>query len=215
MEEEFAPAEMIFKIIIVGDLSSGKTNIVTQYISHKFVQDSQPTIGVEMFNKDFQINEDKVSAQIWDTAGQEKYNALTSSYYKGAKGAIVVYDITQESTFLKVEQFVKDLREKSDKNVYMILVGNKIDLEENRKISKEEGKILADKLKMGFFEVSAKNGTGIEDLFKNLIDNVYEKNNREFKSMASIEIEMEDANKINLIQKNDNNANIKKKKKCC
>ena len=171
MEEEFAPAEMIFKIIIVGDLSSGKTNIVTQYISHKFVQDSQPTIGVEMFNKDFQINEDKVSAQIWDTAGQEKYNALTSSYYKGAKGALVVYDITQESTFLKVEQFVKDLREKSDKNVYMILVGNKIDLEENRKVSKEEGKILADKLKMGFFEVSAKNGTGIEDLFKNLIDN--------------------------------------------
>ena len=215
MEEEFAPAEMIFKIIIVGDLSSGKTNIVTQYISHKFVQDSQPTIGVEMFNKDFQINEDKVSAQIWDTAGQEKYNALTSSYYKGAKGAFVVYDITQESTFLKVEQFVKDLREKSDKNVYMILVGNKIDLEENRKISKEEGKILADKLKMGFFEVSAKNGTGIEDLFKNLIDNVYEKNNREFKSMASIEIEMEDANKINLIPKNDNNVNVKKKKKCC
>ena len=215
MEEEFAPAEMIFKIIIVGDLSSGKTNIVTQYISHKFVQDSQPTIGVEMFNKDFQINEDKVSAQIWDTAGQEKYNALTSSYYKGAKGALVVYDITQESTFLKVEQFVKDLKEKSDKNVYMILVGNKIDLEENRKVSKEEGKILADKLKMGFFEVSAKNGTGIEDLFKNLIDNVYEKNNREFKSMASIEIEMEDANKINLIPKNDNNVNVKKKKKCC
>ena len=215
MEEEFAPAEMIFKIIIVGDLSSGKTNIVTQYISHKFVQDSQPTIGVEMLNKDFQINEDKVSAQIWDTAGQEKYNALTSSYYKGAKGALVVYDITQESTFLKVEQFVKDLREKSDKNVYMILVGNKIDLEENRKVSKEEGKILADKLKMGFFEVSAKNGTGIEDLFKNLIDNVYEKNNREFKSMASIEIEMEDANKINLIPKNDNNVNVKKKKKCC
>ena len=215
MEEEFAPAEMIFKIIIVGDLSSGKTNIVTQYISHKFVQDSQPTIGVEMFNKDFQINEDKVSAQIWDTAGQEKYNALTSSYYKGAKGALVVYDITQESTFLKVEQFVKDLREKSDKNVYMILVGNKIDLEENRKVSKEEGKILADKLKMGFFEVSAKNGTGIEDLFKNLIDNVYEKNNREFKSMASIEIEMEDDKKINLIPKNDNNANVKKKKKCC
>ena len=215
MEEEFAPAEMIFKIIIVGDLSSGKTNIVTQYISHKFVQDSQPTIGVEMFNKDFQINEDKVSAQIWDTAGQEKYNALTSSYYKGAKGAIVVYDITQESTFLKVEQFVKDLREKSDKNVYMILVGNKIDLEENRKISKEEGKILADKLKMGFFEVSAKNGTGIEDLFKNLIDNVYEKNNREFKSMASIEIEMEDDKKINLMPKNDNNVNVKKKKKCC
>ena len=212
MEEEYA--EMIFKIVIIGDLTSGKTNILTQYISHKFVQDSQPTIGVEMFNKEFEINQDKVSVQIWDTAGQEKYSTLTSSYYKGAKGALVVYDITQESTFLKAEQFVKELREKSDKDVYMILVGNKIDLEEKRKVSKEEGKKLADKLKIGFFEVSAKNGTGIEDLFKNLIDHVYEKHNREFKSMASIEIE-EDEKKVQLIQVNDNNVNVKKKKKCC
>ena len=212
MEEEYA--EMIFKIVIIGDLTSGKTNILTQYISHKFVQDSQPTIGVEMFNKEFEINQDKVSVQIWDTAGQEKYSTLTSSYYKGAKGALVVYDITQESTFLKAEQFVKELREKSDKDVYMILVGNKIDLEEKRKVLKEEGKKLADKLKIGFFEVSAKNGTGIEDLFKNLIDHVYEKHNREFKSMASIEIE-EDEKKVQLIQVNDNNVNVKKKKKCC
>ncbi len=212
MEEEYA--EMIFKIVIIGDLTSGKTNILTQYISHKFVQDSQPTIGVEMFNKEFEINQDKVSVQIWDTAGQEKYSTLTSSYYKGAKGALVVYDITQESTFLKAEQFVKELREKSDKDVYMILVGNKIDLEEKRKVSKEEGKKLADKLKIGFFEVSAKNGTGIEDLFKNLIDHVYEKHNREFKSMASIEIE-EDEKKVQLIQVNNNNVNVKKKKKCC
>ena len=211
MEEEYA--EMIFKIVIIGDLTSGKTNILTQYISHKFVQDSQPTIGVEMFNKEFEINQDKVSVQIWDTAGQEKYSTLTSSYYKGAKGALVVYDITQESTFLKAEQFVKELREKSDKDVYIILVGNKIDLEEKRKISKEEGKKLADKLKIGFFEVSAKNGTGIEDLFKNLIDHVYEKHNREFKSMDSIEIE-EDEKKVQLIQVN-NNVKVKKKKKCC
>ena len=113
---------MIFKIIIIGDFSSGKTNIITQYISHKFTQDSQPTIGVEMYPKEFQINQDKVSAQIWDTAGQEKYSTLTSSYYKGTKGALVVYDITQESTFLKVEKFVKDLQENSDEDVYMILV---------------------------------------------------------------------------------------------
>ena len=212
MEEEYA--EMIFKIVIIGDLTSGKTNILTQYISHKFVEESQSTIGVEMFNKEFEINQDKVSVQIWDTAGQEKYSTLTSSYYKGAKGALVVYDITQESTFLKAEQFVKELREKSDKDVYMILVGNKIDLEEKRKVSKEEGKKLADKLKIGFFEVSAKNGTGIEDLFKNLIDHVYEKHNREFKSMASIEIE-DDEKKVQLIQVNDNNVNVKKKKKCC
>ena len=210
--EEPLPAEMIFKIIVLGDSSSGKTNIITRYIQNKFIGDSQPTIGVEMFVKEFNFNDDKVTAQIWDTAGQEKYNTLTSSYYKGAKGAFIVYDISLKSSFLKVEKIVDDLKEKSEKNVYMVLVGNKIDLEEKREVTKEEGKNLADKLKMGFCEVSAKNGMGIEDLFKNLVDKVYKKHNREFRSFASIEID--DSNKFGLTE-NNSNTDIKKKKKYC
>ena len=181
-------SEMIFKIILIGDSSSGKTNIINRYISNKFVENSQPTIGVEMFSKDFQIEDDSVHAQIWDTAGQEKYNTLTSSYYKGAKGALIVYDVTQKTTFDKIERYIDELKDNADKNVFMVLVGNKSDLEGNRMILKEEGEQLATKLKIGFFEVSAKTGVGIENLFKYLIDGVYKKNNREFKSVASIEI---------------------------
>ena len=213
MEEELIPSEMIFKIIIIGDLSSGKTNIISRYISNKFIQDSQPTIGVEMFSKEFKINEDTVIAQIWDTAGQEKYYTLTSSYYKGAKGAIIVYDVSQRNTFLKVEKFVNDLKENCDKRVYTILVGNKIDLEENRTVSTEEGKNLANKLKMGFYEVSAKDGTGINNLFQKIVNEVYDKNNREFKSMASIEImDSKDEKRFSL---GGNNSGESKKKKCC
>ena len=213
MEEELIPSEMIFKIIIIGDLSSGKTNIISRYISNKFIQDSQPTIGVEMFSKEFKINEDTVIAQIWDTAGQEKYYTLTSSYYKGAKGALIVYDVSQRNTFLKVEKFVNDLKENCDKRVYTILVGNKIDLEENRTVSTEEGKSLANKLKMGFYEVSAKDGTGINNLFQKIVNEVYDKNNREFKSMASIEImDSKDEKRFSL---GGNNSGESKKKKCC
>ena len=201
---------MIFKIILIGDSSSGKTNIINRYISNKFVENSQPTIGVEMFSKDFQIEDDSVHAQIWDTAGQEKYNTLTSSYYKGAKGALIVYDVTQKTTFDKIERYIDELKDNADKNVFMVLVGNKSDLEGNRMILKEEGEQLATKLKIGFFEVSAKTGVGIENLFKYLIDGVYKKNNREFKSVASIEIG--ETPKIKLEEPLVGTGN---KKRCC
>ena len=164
-----------------------------------------------MFSKEFKINEDTVIAQIWDTAGQEKYYTLTSSYYKGAKGALIVYDVSQRNTFLKVEKFVNDIKENCDKRVYTILVGNKIDLEENRTVSTEEGKNLANKLKMGFYEVSAKDGTGINNLFQKIVNEVYDKNNREFKSMASIEImDSKDEKRFSL---GGNNSGESKKKK--
>ena len=206
-----SPTEMVFKIIILGDLSSGKTNIINRYVSNKFVEDSKPTIGVEMFEKNYKIAEDSVTAQIWDTAGQEKYNSLTSSYYRGAQGAIVVYDITQKDSFEKVEKLVNDLREKSETKIYIILVGNKIDKEQNRIISKEEGENLAEKLKIDFCEVSAKSGDGIDNVFQKLIDKVYNIHKGEFKSMASIELENEQ--KVNL--EINNNTNETKKKKCC
>ena len=204
-------SEMIFKIILIGDSSSGKTNIINRYISDKFVENSQPTIGVEMFSRDYLIDGDSIHAQIWDTAGQEKYNTLTSSYYKGAKGALVVYDVTQKATFDQVERYVNELKDNSDKNVFCALVGNKCDLEGNRMILKEEGEKLAQKLKIAFFEVSAKTGVGIENLFKYLIDGVYKKNSREFKSVATIEMDEIPNIKLNepLI------TNYGGKKKCC
>ena len=208
---ESSPTEMIFKIIIIGDLASGKTNILSKYLTNTFEPNSTPTIGVEMKVKDFKIKEDLVKAQFWDTAGQEKYDSLTTSYYKGAKGALIVYDITQKSSFDKIESLLKKLRDNSNKNVSVILVGNKCDLKDNREVLKEDGEELAKKLKIKFMEVSAKTGENLDKLFQNLIDEVYEKYNKEFKSFASIEF-MDDNKNINLNTNNNNNPG--KKKKC-
>ncbi len=207
---EDSATEMIFKIIIIGDLASGKTNILSKYLTNTFEPNSTPTIGVEMKVKDFKIKEDLVKAQFWDTAGQEKYDSLTTSYYKGAKGALIVYDITQKSSFDKIESLLKKLRDNSNKNVSVILVGNKCDLEDNREVLKEDGEELAKKLKIKFMEVSAKTGENLDKLFQNLIDEVYEKYNKEFKSFASIEF-MDNNKNINL----NTNNNPGKKKKCC
>ena len=197
---------MIFKIIIIGNSSTGKTKIIERYLTNNFEENSQPTLGFETHNKEFQIEQDKITAQIWDTAGQEKFGSLTASYYKNAKGALVVYDITDKASFDKVEQLVVDLKNGGDINIYIILVGNKKDLENGRVITTEEGESLAKKLKLGFCEVSAKTGDGIENAFQNLINEVYRISKNEFKSNANVEIITN--------QKIDENK-IRKKKKCC
>ena len=212
---ESSPTEMIVKIILVGDISTGKTNLLSKYLSNKFDSQSQATLGVEMMTKDFKIKEDIVKAQIWDTAGQEKYDTLITSYYKGAKGALLLYDITQKSTFNKVESIFGKLKDNSDKNISVILVGNKCDLEDNREILKQDGEELAKKLNIKFMEVSAKTGDNLDKVFQTLIEDVYEKNNKEFKSYANIEI-INNQNQ-NIILNNDDNKIIvrREKKKCC
>ena len=200
-------SEMIFKIIIVGNSSTGKTKIIDRYLKNIFEDNSIPTLGFQMNKKEFQIEQDKITVQIWDTAGQEKYASLTSSYYKSAKGALVVYDITDKESFNKVEKLVDDLKNGGDKNIYIILLGNKNDLEDRRVITKEEGENLAQKLNLGFGEVSAKTGDGIEEAFQKLINEVYRISKNEFKSYSDVQVSVN--------QKIEPKKTIVQKKKCC
>ena len=200
-------SEMIFKIIIVGNSSTGKTKIIDRYLKNIFEDNSIPTLGFQMYKKEFQIEQDKITVQIWDTAGQEKYASLTSSYYKSAKGALVVYDITDKESFNKIEKLVDDLKNGCDKNIYIILLGNKIDLEDRRVITKEEGENLAQKLNLGFGEVSAKTGDGIEEAFQKLINEVYRISKNEFKSYSDVQVSVN--------QKIEPKKTIVQKKKCC
>ena len=96
--------DILFKIILVGDTSVGKTNIINKYIKNEFREDFYATIGVEFSHKKFVVENRKIKAQIWDTAGQERYKAITRAYYKGAKGAFIVYDITRKETFDDVDK---------------------------------------------------------------------------------------------------------------
>ena len=131
--------DMIFKLVLIGDSFVGKTNIMSQYLSHEFHEDTKATVGVEFGSKRFSIDGKVVKAQIWDTAGQEKYKSITNAYYKGAKGALVVFDITRKETFDSVDRWINDLVSSGDKNLTILLIGNKCDLENQRQVTKEQG----------------------------------------------------------------------------
>ena len=202
-------SEMIFKLIIIGDSTTGKTNILSKYLNNKFDRDSKSTIGMELGNKSFKIKNDTVNCQIWDTAGQERYRSMTKAYYQGALGAFIVYDITRRNTFENVENWMNDLRKCSDKKVTIILLGNKNDLENEREVKTEEGEMFAKNNDMAFMETSALNGTNIDIAFKSLVEEVYSKCHKEFESVTNVEIMK--GSIINL----DDNQDDKSKSKCC
>lgn len=135
-EEDY---DMIFKIILIGDSGVGKTNFLLRYIKNEFKQDSKCTVGVEFGTKSFEIEDDKIKAQIWDTAGQERYKSITKAYYKGAKGAIVLYDITRKTSFESAESWISSLRTFGDPDINILLIGNKSDLKDMRQVEINEG----------------------------------------------------------------------------
>ena len=201
-------SEMIFKILIIGDSTTGKTNILSKYLHNKFDKASKATIGVELFRKIFTIKNDKVEAQIWDTAGQERYRSVTKAYYKGALGALIVYDITKKETFGNIDNWIADIRNSADKKVSIILVGNKNDLEQEREVSKDSGEMKARQFGFAYMETSALNGTNIELAFQTLIEEVYKRHHKEFESSAKVEIQKGQTIKL------DENED-KKTAKCC
>ena len=202
--------DFLFKLIIVGDSNVGKTNIMSKYIHNQFNQHSKSTIGVEFGTKIVNIDNKKIKAQIWDTAGQERYKSITSAYYKGAKGALIVYDITNKFSFDSVDKWVQDLNSYGDKTITLLLVGNKSDLEEKRQILKENGEEKAKCFNLGFIETSACSGDNIDQAFVIMLKEVLKKyidendiNNDEFEASGGKNLEL---------NKKDNN---RKKKRCC
>ena len=185
MEES---TEMIFKIILIGDAGTGKTNILTKFAHNKFEMQSSPTIGVELTCKQFSINKDKINAHIWDTAGQERYKSLTKSYFKGALGALVVYDIANKKTFENADKWIMELKDCSDKKLSLILIGNKSDLENNRQVSKQEGEAKAKNNGIAFLETSALAGNNIELAFQTLVEEIYDKCHKDFEPVALVDI---------------------------
>lgn len=126
------------KIVLVGDAAVGKSNILMRFISNEFNLDSKSTVGVELSTKLYKINEKFVKVHLWDTAGQERYASVTAAYYKGAKGAMIVYDITRKNTFETVDKWYGEIKALADKNLVLMMIGNKSDLDTQRQVSYEE-----------------------------------------------------------------------------
>ena len=201
--------EMMFKVVLVGDSFVGKTNIMSKYLKNEFHEDSKATVGVEFGSKQFKIEGHTIKAQIWDTAGQERYKAITSAYYKGAKGAFVVYDITRKGSFESIDKWVNDLTSAADKKITIVIIGNKCDLEDQRQITKEQGQEKATKLEVAFMETSAFSGENLDKAFEMMMTQVYKKCHEEM--MAENDIEIEGGQDINL----NKNVENTEKKKCC
>ena len=139
-DEEY---DMIFKVVIIGDSGVGKSNITTRYLKDEFNTSSKATVGVEFGAKKLIFEKTNIKVQIWDTAGQERYKSITNAYYKGSKGAFIIYDITKRESFENVEKWLSELKKGSEDNITVILIGNKSDLNEERQVSIDEGKIKA------------------------------------------------------------------------
>ena len=184
---------------------------MSKYLKNIFKEDSRATVGVEFGSKQFEIENRKIKAQIWDTAGQERYRAVTNAYYKGAKGAFIVYDVTRKETFDSVDRWISDIITTCDKNLTIILIGNKSDLEDQRQISKQQGEEKAKIHQLAFLETSALSGENLEKAFNMLINEIYEKCKSEFEntdylnlgdSVEEIQLKKDDSESENKCCKN-------------
>jgi small GTP-binding protein len=162
-----AAQELVFKLIIVGDASTGKTSLTHRYLSGIFVDNPRLTIGVDFFSKKFKLEDGRrVKLQIWDFGGEERYRFLLPTYSKGANGALILYSIDSPATLVHVDDYVKIIRENAN-DIPVILAGSKLDLEDHRQVSRESGiNVAKHNALAGFVEVSSKTNTNIEDSFK-------------------------------------------------
>ena len=168
--------DMIFKVILIGDSGVGKTSILMKFADKIFSDSYISTIGVDFKTKLVELDNGKIAKlQIWDTAGQERFRTITSSYYRGAHGVILVYDVCNASSFANISQWNQEVEKSGAKNIPLLLVGNKADLTANRKITYEEGKAKADYMGIPFLEISAKTNADISIVFSTIINSIKEK----------------------------------------
>jgi len=156
--------DFLFKFIVIGDTAVGKSCLLHRFIDNKFKKESTHTIGVEFGSKIVEVGGRNVKLQIWDTAGQERFRSVTRSYYRGAAGAILVYDITNRDTYNHVSSWLSDARSLANKDIAIILVGNKVDLQ-NREVTFLEASRFAQENDLMFLETSTASGEGVDEVF--------------------------------------------------
>ncbi|KAG5063517.1 hypothetical protein AAZX31_02G165900 [Glycine max] len=165
--------DYVFKVVLVGDSAVGKTQLLARFAKNQFNVDSKATIGVEFQTKTLIIDKKTVKAQIWDTAGQERYRAVTSAYYRGAVGAMLVYDVTRRPSFDNMAKWLEELRGHADKNIVVMLIGNKCDLGTLRAVPTEDAEEFAQRENLFFMETSALESTNVETAFLTILTEIY------------------------------------------
>ncbi|KAL6546475.1 Ras-related protein ric2 [Orobanche minor] len=174
--------DYLFKVVLIGDSGVGKSNLLSRFTRNEFSLESKSTIGVEFATRSLTVDGKVIKAQIWDTAGQERfdlkrvvvleYRAITSAYYRGAVGALLVYDVTRHSTFENIERWLRELRDHTDPNIVVMLIGNKSDLRHLVAVSTEDGTSFAERESLYFMETSALDATNVDNAFTEVLTQI-------------------------------------------
>eukprot|EP01080_Neovahlkampfia_damariscottae_P011667 gene11667-4903_t len=169
--------DILCKILVVGDSGVGKSCLLTRYSDDTFSNTHMATIGVDFKLKSQVYDNRKIKVQIWDTAGQERFRTITSSYYRGAHGILIVFDVTNDESFKDIPSWVDEIRNHASPNVQLVLVGNKADKTNKRVVSQEQAKQYAEEQKMPYVETSAREAYQVDTAFTTVIDCVVQSRN--------------------------------------
>ena len=160
------------KILVVGDSTVGKTNFIRMFIENKFFQTYMTTSGIDLKTSNIEIKNKKIRVQLWDTAGQEKYRAITTNLFLKVQGVLLVYDLTNEESFNNLKSWVKLIKDECGKQMQMLIVGNKSDLDEQRVVDKNIANEYAKEEKLEYIETSSKTGDNIQKAITMLCEKI-------------------------------------------
>ena len=196
------------QILLIGDSSVGKTSLIQRYANGIFKEEYLATVGLDYYTKQEMINDITVLVKLWDTAGQERFKALTPNYFRNAEGVVLAYDVTNSESFDNLKFWINSIKSNlGEKNIFIpiIIIGNKIDMEGMRDITKEDASKFAKENNYKYFETSAKTGQGVDEAIRDLVNQILEnsdKNDSAKGERKSVKIE-------------ENKGNTEMKKGCC
>ena len=199
------------QLLIIGDSSVGKTSLITRYTNGTFKEEYLATVGLDYSSKDEEFNNETIHIKLWDTAGQERFKSLTQNYFRNAEGVLLVYDVTKTESFDNLRDWISSIKKNMEtKNIFLplIIVGNKVDMEDSREISKEDAENFAKENNYKYFETSAKTGEGVDEAIRELVTLVLNQN-------GEIDEQKIEARKSVQIKNDINDSSEEKKKGCC
>jgi len=191
-----AAYDYLIKLLLIGDSGVGKSCLLLRFSDDSFTPSFITTIGIDFKIRTIELEGKRIKLQIWDTAGQERFRTITTAYYRGAMGILLVYDVTDEKSFNNIRNWIRNIEQHATESVNKILIGNKCDMVEKKVVDSARGKALADEYAIKFLETSAKNSINVEEAFitlakdikKRLIDNQDAPNNPA-KSNGGVQLE--------------------------
>ena len=198
MNNKSDECDLIIKSLLIGDSNVGKTTIIGKFLDKNFSEKTLNTVGLDLKYVKLNINDMKIKLQLWDTAGQEKFRSMTTSYYRGVNVIIIVFDVTSQISFEHVKDWMNNIKQFAKIGVMKVIVGNKIDLNDERIVTYNEGKNFAESCNVKYFETSAITREGIVELFENICKD-YSNTNRKKSIDGNI--------KLDEIKKNNDDEN--------